>query len=129
MVESFFGKEEGLYGIPIAIMSSVLILFILFSTFLAATGIGEFFVRLDLARAGRLVGGPAKVSIFSSALFGTISGSGLANVMVDGVFTIPMMKRVGFGATFAGAVEATASIGGQIMPPIMWAGALIISPF
>ena len=129
MVESFFGKEEGLYGIPIAIMSSVLILFILFSTFLAATGIGEFFVRLATAVAGRLVGGPAKVSVFSSALFGTISGSGVANVMVDGVFTIPMMKRVGFGATFAAAVEATASIGGQIMPPIMAAAAFIMADF
>jgi len=129
MVESFFGKEEGLYGIPIAIMSSVLILFILFSTFLAATGIGDFFVRLATALAGRLVGGPAKVSVFSSALFGTISGSGVANVMVDGVFTIPMMKRAGYGATFAAAVEATASIGGQIMPPIMAAAAFIMADF
>jgi TRAP transporter 4TM/12TM fusion protein len=127
MVESFFGKEEGLYGIPIAIMSSVLILFIFFSGFLSATGIGDFFVRLATALAGRLVGGPAKVSVFSSALFGTISGSGVANVMVDGVFTIPMMKRVGFGATFAAAVEATASIGGQIMPPIMAAAAFIMA--
>ena len=129
MVESFFGKEEGLYGIPIAIMSSVLILFIFFSTFLATTGIGEFFVRLATAMAGRLVGGPAKVSVFSSALFGTISGSGVANVMVDSVFTIPMMKRIGFGATFAAAVEATASIGGQIMPPIMAAAAFIMADF
>jgi TRAP transporter 4TM/12TM fusion protein len=127
MVESLFGKEEGLYGIPIAIMSSVLILFIFFSGFLAATGIGDFFVRLATALAGRLVGGPAKVSVFSSALFGTISGSGVANVMVDGVFTIPMMKRVGYGATFAAAVEATASIGGQIMPPIMAAAAFIMA--
>jgi TRAP transporter 4TM/12TM fusion protein len=127
MVESFFGKEEGLYGIPIAIMSSVLILFIFFSAFLAATGIGDFFVRLATALAGRLVGGPAKVSVFSSALFGTISGSGVANVMVDGVFTIPMMKRIGYGATFAAAVEATASIGGQIMPPIMAAAAFIMA--
>lgn len=129
MVESLFGKEEGLYGIPIAIMSSILILFIFFSTFLAATGIGEFFVRLATAVAGRLVGGPAKISVFSSALFGTISGSGVANVMVDGVFTIPMMKRVGYGATFAAAVEATASIGGQIMPPIMAAAAFIMADF
>ncbi|MGH7324402.1 MAG: TRAP transporter permease [Candidatus Rokuibacteriota bacterium] len=127
MMESFFGKEEGLYGIPIAIMSSVLILFILFSSFLATTGIGDFFVRLATAAAGRLVGGPAKVSVFSSALFGTISGSGVANVMVDGVFTIPMMKRIGYGATFAAAVEATASIGGQIMPPIMAAAAFIMA--
>jgi TRAP transporter 4TM/12TM fusion protein len=127
MVESFFGKEEGLYGIPVAIMSSVLILFIFFSAFLSTTGIGDFFVRLATAAAGRLVGGAAKVSVFSSALFGTISGSGVANVMVDGVFTIPMMKRAGYGATFAAAVEATASIGGQIMPPIMAAAAFIMA--
>jgi TRAP transporter 4TM/12TM fusion protein len=129
MVESFFGKEEGLYGIPVAIMSSVLILFILFSAFLSTTGIGEFFVRLATALAGRLTGGPAKVSVFSSALLGTISGSGVANVLMDGVFTIPMMKRAGYRATFAAAVEATASIGGQIMPPIMAAAAFIMADF
>ncbi len=129
MVESFFGKEEGLYGIPVAIMSSVLILFILFSAFLSTTGIGDFFVKLATAVAGRLTGGPAKVSVFSSALLGTISGSGVANVLMDGVFTIPMMKRAGYKATFAAAVEATASIGGQIMPPIMAAAAFIMADF
>jgi TRAP transporter 4TM/12TM fusion protein len=127
MVEAFFGKEEGLYGIPTAIMSSVLILFIFFSAFLSTTGVGDFFVRLATAAAGRLVGGPAKVAVFSSALFGTISGSGVANVMITGTFTIPMMKRVGYGSTFAGAVEATASLGGQIMPPIMAAAAFIMA--
>jgi TRAP transporter 4TM/12TM fusion protein len=129
MVESFFGKEEGLYGIPVGIMSSVLILFIIFAAFLTMTGIGDFFVRLATALAGRLTGGPAKVSVFSSALLGTISGSGVANVMMDGVFTIPMMKRIGYGASFAAAVEAVASIGGQIMPPIMAAAAFIMSDF
>jgi TRAP transporter 4TM/12TM fusion protein len=129
MVESFFGKEEGLYGIPVGIMSSVLILFIIFAGFISMTGIGDFFVRLATALAGRLTGGPAKVSIFSSALLGTISGSGVANVMMDGVFTIPMMKRIGYGATFAAAVEAVASIGGQIMPPIMAAAAFIMADF
>jgi TRAP transporter 4TM/12TM fusion protein len=129
MVESFFGKEEGLYGIPVGIMSSVLILFIIFAAFIATTGIGDFFVRLATALAGRMTGGPAKVSVFSSALLGTISGSGVANVMMDGVFTIPMMKRIGYGATFAAAVEAVASIGGQIMPPIMAAAAFIMADF
>ncbi|MGQ0608989.1 MAG: TRAP transporter permease [Chloroflexota bacterium] len=129
MVESFFGKEEGLYGIPVGIMSGVLILFILFAAFLTMTGIGDFFVRLATALAGRMTGGPAKVSVFSSALLGTISGSGVANVMMDGVFTIPMMKRIGYGASFAAAVEAVASIGGQIMPPIMAAAAFIMSDF
>jgi TRAP transporter 4TM/12TM fusion protein len=129
MVESFFGKEEGLYGIPVGIMSGVLILFIIFAAFLSMTGIGDFFVKLATALAGRMTGGPAKVSVFSSALLGTISGSGVANVMMDGVFTIPMMKRIGYGATFAAAVEAVASIGGQIMPPIMAAAAFIMSDF
>jgi TRAP transporter 4TM/12TM fusion protein len=129
MVESFFGKEEGLYGIPVGIMSSVLILFIIFAAFLSMTGIGDFFVRLATALAGRLTGGPAKVSVVSSAMLGTISGSGVANVMMDGVFTIPMMKRIGYGATFAAAVEAVASIGGQIMPPIMAAAAFIMADF
>jgi TRAP transporter 4TM/12TM fusion protein len=129
MVESFFGKEEGLYGIPVGIMSSVLILFIIFAAFLSMTGIGDFFVRLATALAGRMTGGPAKVSVFSSALLGTISGSGVANVMMDGVFTIPMMKRIGYTATFAAAVEAVASIGGQIMPPIMAAAAFIMADF
>ena len=129
MVESFFGKEEGLYCIPVGIMSSVLILFIIFAAFLSMTGIGDFFVRLATALAGRMTGGPAKVSVFSSALLGTISGSGVANVMMDGVFTIPMMKRIGYTATFAAAVEAVASIGGQIMTPIMAAAAFIMSDF
>ncbi len=129
MIESFFGKEEGLYGIPVGIMSSVLILFIIFAAFIAMTGIGDFFVKLATALAGRMTGGPAKVSVFSSALLGTISGSGVANVMMDGVFTIPMMKRIGYGATFAAAVEAVASIGGQIMPPIMAAAAFIMADF
>jgi TRAP transporter 4TM/12TM fusion protein len=129
MVESFFGKEEGLYGIPVGIMSGVLILFIIFAAFLTMTGIGDFFVRLATALAGRMTGGPAKVSVFSSAMLGTVSGSGVANVMMDGVFTIPMMKRIGYTATFAAAVEAVASIGGQIMPPIMAAAAFIMSDF
>lgn len=129
MMESFFGKEEGLYGIPVGIMSGVLILFIIFSAFLSTTGIGDFFVRLATAVAGRLTGGPAKVAVLSSALLGTVSGSGVANVLMSGSFTIPMMKRVGYGARFAGAVEATASIGGQIMPPIMAAAAFIMADF
>ena len=129
MVESFFGKEEGLYGIPVGIMSSVLILFIIFAAFMSMTGIGDFFVRLATSLAGRMTGGPAKISVVSSAMLGTISGSGVANVMMDGVFTIPMMKRIGYSATFAAAVEAVASIGGQIMPPIMAAAAFIMSDF
>jgi TRAP transporter 4TM/12TM fusion protein len=129
IVERLFGGEDGLYGIPMGIMSSILILFILFSAFLSLTGIGDFFVKLATGLAGHLTGGPAKVSVFSSALLGTISGSGVANVLMDGVFTIPMMKRTGYSPSFAAAVEATASIGGQLMPPIMAAAAFIMADF
>ncbi len=129
IVERLFGGEDGLYGIPMGIMSSILILFILFSAFLSMTGIGDFFVKLATGLAGHLTGGPAKVSVFSSALLGTISGSGVANVLMDGVFTIPMMKRTGYSPSFAAAVEATASIGGQLMPPIMAAAAFIMADF
>ncbi|MBI1733596.1 MAG: TRAP transporter large permease subunit [Candidatus Rokubacteria bacterium] len=94
-------------------MSSVLILFIVFSAFLSMTGIGDFFVRLATAIAGRMTGGPAKVSVFSSALLGTISGSGVANVMMDGVFTIPMMKRTGYRASFAAVVAFAATASGD----------------
>jgi TRAP-type uncharacterized transport system fused permease subunit len=121
--------EDGLYGIPMGIMSSILILFILFSAFLSMTGIGDFFVRLATGLEGHLTGGPAKVSVFSSGLLGTISGSGVANVLMDGVFTIPMMKRTGYSPSFAAAVEAIASIGGQLMPPIMAAAAFIMADF
>ena len=99
----------------------------MFSTFLQLSGAGDFFARLASSVAGRYRGGPAKVSVFSSSLFGMISGSSVANVAVDGGITIPLMMRTGFSPAFAAAVEATASTGGQIMPPVMGAGAFIMA--
>ncbi len=120
---------EGILGSPIAVSSTFIFLFILFGAFLEKTGVGEYFNDLSLVIAGRRIGGPAKVAVFSSALQGTISGSSVANVVTSGAFTIPMMKRLGYRPEFAGAVEASSSTGGQIMPPIMGAAAFLMAEF
>ena len=104
-------------------------MFLLFGAFLVKTGVGAYFNDLAVVLAGRLVGGPAKVAIFSSALQGTISGSSVANVVGSGSYTIPMMKKLGYKKEFAGGVEAAASTGGQIMPPIMGAAAFLMVEF
>ncbi|HEU5319177.1 MAG TPA: TRAP transporter fused permease subunit, partial [Methylomirabilota bacterium] len=101
----------------------------LFGVFASRTGLGQLFIDLATVVAGRLVGGPAKVSTVSSGLFGMISGSSIANTVTTGAFTIPMMKKIGYRAQFAGAVEATASTGGQITPPIMGAAAFVMAEF
>lgn len=118
---------DGMYGIPIGASATYVLLFILFGAILNATGAGKFYTDLAYAVAGRYRGGPAKVALLASALFGTISGSGIANVVATGTFTIPLMKSAGFAPHFAAAVEAVASTGGQIMPPIMGAGAFLMS--
>lgn len=120
---------EGILGIPIGVSSTFIFLFILFGAFLEKTGIGKFFIDLANSIAGRAVGGPAKVSVLSSALTGTISGSSVANTVGTGSFTIPLMKSLGYKPEFAGAVEAAASTGGQIMPPIMGAAAFLMVEF
>jgi len=120
---------EGILGTPLGVSSTFIFLFILFGAFLEKTGVGEYFNDLSLAIAGRRVGGPAKVAVFSSALQGTISGSSVANVVTSGAFTIPMMKRLGYRSEFAAAVEASSSTGGQIMPPIMGAAAFLMAEF
>lgn len=120
---------EGILGSPIAVSSTFIFLFILFGAFLEKTGVGEYFNDLSLVIAGRRIGGPAKVAVFSSALQGTISGSSVANVVTSGAFTIPMMKRLGYRPEFAAAVEASSSTGGQIMPPIMGAAAFLMAEF
>ncbi|UFJ43186.1 TRAP transporter permease [Brevibacillus humidisoli] len=125
---SFF-TLEGIFGTPIYVSSTFIFLFILFGAFLEKTGVGQYFNDLALVIAGRRIGGPAKVAVFSSALQGTISGSSVANVVTSGSFTIPMMKRLGYRNEFAGAVEASASTGGQIMPPIMGAAAFLMAEF
>jgi TRAP transporter 4TM/12TM fusion protein len=117
----------GLYGFAMNAAASYIVLFVTFGAFMEATGVGEFFIRFANAVAGRSRGGPAKVCVVSSALFGMISGSSMGNVMTIGTFTIPLMKRTGYSPTFAGAVEAAASTGGQLMPPLMGAVAFVLA--
>ena len=121
--------DEGIYGITTQVASSYIFLFILFGGVLAESGTAQFFIDLSNKLTGRAIGGPAKVATISSALMGTISGSAAANVATTGTFTIPMMKKIGFKPEFAGAVEAVASTGGMIMPPIMGAAAFLMSQY
>ncbi len=118
---------DGILGIPTAVAGTFVAMFLVFGAFLEATGAGDFFMELAKGLAGSRRGGPAKIATVSSAFFGSISGSAVANVAATGTFTIPMMKRSGYSPTFAAAVESTASIGGQFMPPIMAAGAFIMA--
>ncbi|HHW03192.1 MAG TPA: TRAP transporter permease [Thermoanaerobacterales bacterium] len=129
LIQHQFYTTEGLFGIPIGVSSQFIFLFILFGAFLEKTGLGQLFIDLANAVAGWAAGGPAKVAVISSALEGTVSGSSVANTAGSGSFTIPMMKSLGYKPEFAGAVEATASTGGQIMPPIMGAAAFLMAEF
>lgn len=129
IVDSMFFTTEGILGTPLQVSSTYIFLFLLFGSFLVQTGVGNYFNDLAITIAGKRVGGPAKVAIFSSALQGTISGSSVANTVTSGSYTIPMMKRLGYDRNFAGAVEAAASTGGQIMPPIMGAAAFLMIEF
>ncbi|MEG0934902.1 MAG: TRAP transporter permease [Clostridia bacterium] len=118
---------EGIMGTPLGASASFIFLFVLFGAFLETTHVGQFFIDLSNSIAGHKRGGPAKVSVLSSALMGTVSGSSVANTVGTGSFTIPMMKRMGYRPEFAGAVEAAASTGGQIMPPVMGAAAFLMA--
>ncbi|MBO0601456.1 TRAP transporter permease [Sporosarcina sp. E16_3] len=129
VVQLMFFTTDGILGTPISVSSTFIFVFLLFGAFLVKTGVGAYFNDLAVVLAGRLVGGPAKVAIFSSALQGTISGSSVANVVGSGSYTIPMMKKLGYKKEFAGGVEAAASTGGQIMPPIMGAAAFLMVEF
>jgi len=129
LVQHQFFTTEGLFGIPIGVSSQFIFLFILFGAYLEKTGLGQLFIDLANAVAGWAAGGPAKVAVISSALEGTVSGSSVANTAGSGSFTIPMMKSLGYKPEFAGAVEATASTGGQLMPPIMGAAAFLMAEF
>jgi TRAP transporter 4TM/12TM fusion protein len=121
-----FGTE-GIYGVPTYVSSTFIFLFILFGAFLEQAGMIKLFNDFAMGTVGHTRGGPAKVSVISSGLMGTISGSGVANVVTTGQFTIPLMKRFGYSPAFAGGVEATSSMGGQIMPPVMGAVAFIMA--
>jgi len=129
IVDQLYLTTEGIFGIPLGVSATYVILFIIFGTFLEKSGTGQLFMDFASAITGWSRGGPGKISCISSALFGTISGSAVANVMVDGWLTIPLMKRTGFNPPFACAVEATASTGGQIMPPVMGAAAFVMAEF
>ena len=127
VVAQLFLTTEGIYGIPTLVSATYIFLFILFGSFLEHSGMMRLFNTVALGTVGHAKGGPAKVAVISSGLMGMISGSGVANVLTVGSFTIPLMKRFGYSAVFAGAVEATASMGGQIMPPVMGAVAFIMA--
>ncbi|WP_404321873.1 TRAP transporter permease [Cytobacillus firmus] len=127
IVQHLYLTSEGIYGQILGVSATYIFLFILFGAFLSVTGMSKLFNDVSMAIAGHTKGGPAKVSVISSAFMGTISGSTSANVVTTGTFTIPLMKKIGFKPHFAGGVEAAASAGGQIMPPIMGAAAFIMA--
>ncbi len=127
VISHMYLTTEGIFGVAAGVATTYVFMFILFGAFLLRTGTGQFFIDLAVALLGSFSGGPAKVAIFSSALMGTINGSSVANVVGTGSFTIPLMKSIGYRPYFAGAVEAAASTGGQLMPPVMGAGAFIMA--
>ncbi len=129
LVGHLYFTTEGIFGIPLGVSSTFIFLFILFGAYLESTGLGKFFIDLANAIAGWASGGPAKVAVLSSGLMGTVSGSSVANVVGTGSLTIPMMKKLGYHKDFAGAVEAAASTGGQLMPPVMGAAAFLMAEF
>jgi len=129
LMEQLYLSTEGIFGSTLGVSASYVMLFVLFGAFMERSGTGQLFMDFALSLTGHTAGGPGKVSVISSSLFGTVSGSAVANVMVDGPLTIPLMKRSGFRPHFAAAVEATASTGGQIMPPVMGAAAFVMAEF
>jgi TRAP transporter 4TM/12TM fusion protein len=122
-----FLSPSGIFTIPVGVCASMVFYFILFAAFLEVSGAGELFIDLSFSLTGRRRGGPAKAAVVASSIMGTVNGSAVANVVGTGIFTIPLMRRTGYSAKFAGAVEAAASTGGQLMPPIMGAAAFILA--
>jgi TRAP transporter 4TM/12TM fusion protein len=127
LIRNLFFNVDGIFGVPVGAMTDYVIIFIFFGQMLATAGAGEFFTRLAMALTGRQVGGPAKASVLSSSMMGTISGSAVGNVVTTGSVTIPLMQRSGYRPHFAAAVESVSSTGGQIMPPVMGAVAFIMA--
>jgi len=127
LVNQFFISTDGIYGTSVGVAASYIFLFILFGEIMNRCGMGKFFNDIALALAGGSMGGPAKVAVIASGFLGSINGSAIANVVTTGTFTIPLMKKTGYSKEFAGAVEATASVGGQILPPVMGAAAFIMA--
>ena len=129
LMEQLYLSTEGIFGSTLGVSASYVMLFVLFGSFMERSGTGQLFMDFAMSITGHSAGGPGKVAVVSSSLFGTVSGSAVANVMVDGPITIPLMKRTGFRPPFAAAVEAVASTGGQIMPPVMGAAAFVMAEF
>jgi len=129
IVTTLYLTTEGIWGLPTGVAATFVFVFILFGSFLERTGGGDFFIDLAYALTGRMTGGPAKTAILASGFMGSVSGSAVANVVTTGSFTIPMMKKIGYKPHVAGAIEAAASTGGQIMPPVMGAGAFLMAEF
>jgi TRAP transporter 4TM/12TM fusion protein len=127
LVNQFFISTDGIYGTSVGVSASYIFLFILFGEVMNKCGMGQFFNDIALALAGNSMGGPAKVAVIASGFLGSINGSAVANVVTTGTFTIPLMKKTGYSKEFAGSVEATASVGGQILPPVMGAAAFIMA--
>ena len=128
-IDTLFMTSDGIYGIPLYVASTYIVLFIIFGGILIRSGVGRFFVDLAVALTGHRTGGPAKAAVVASGMTGTVYGSAVANVVTTGSFTIPLMKNYGYRGKFAAAVEACASSGGQITPPIMGAAAFIMAEF
>ncbi len=126
LADHMFMSTEGIFGIPLGVSATYIFIFVLFGAFLEVTGAGEVLLNLALSRAGSRTGGPAKTAVLASAFMGTISGSSIANVVTTGAFTIPLMIKTGYKRHFAAAVEAAASTGGQLMPPVMGAAAFVM---
>ena len=129
LLEQLYLSTEGIFGATLGVSASYVMLFVLFGAFMERSGTGQLFMDFSMSITGHSAGGPGKVAVVSSSLFGTVSGSAVANVMVDGPITIPLMKRTGFRPPFAAAVESVASTGGQLMPPIMGAAAFVMAEF
>lgn len=129
VIDQLYLTTEGIFGIPLSVSATYIVLFIIFGALVERSGAGKLFMDFALSLTGHTAGGPAKVACVTSGLFGSVSGSAVANVMTTGVFTIPLMQRIGYRRGFAGAVEAVASTGGQIMPPIMGAAAFVMAEF
>ncbi len=129
LMEQVYMSTEGIFGSTLGVSASYVMLFVIFGAFMEKSGTGQLFMDFAMSITGHSAGGPGKVAVVSSSLFGTVSGSAVANVMVDGPITIPLMKRTGFRPPFAAAVEAVASTGGQIMPPVMGAAAFVMAEF
>ena len=129
LVGQLYLGQEGIFGLPLGVAATYVFMFVLFGAFLEVTGAGKFFIDLAFAATGRKPGGPAKAAVIASAGMGSISGSAIANVVTTGAFTIPLMKKLGYKPKEAGGIEAAASTGGQITPPLMGAGAFLMSEY